>query len=215
MAKWQRMWDGQDNQEVGLEAAILERKRNSSLVEQLSCAEDVTGLKPCTEAAGVRGQMTDDQRTDKDGLPPVSDVFEDLEVFKRAYRLSLEVHRASLEFPAIEQRALADQIRRASKSICANLAEGFGRQAASPAEFQRFVMMAMGSADEMRVWCRYCLDLGYIDEATWQTLARGVSRDRADAAGPAPKAWASRADLLTSDVCHLSSGPVAERSVGR
>ena len=38
--------------------------------------------------------------------------FEDLEVFRRAYRVSLEVHRASLEFPAIEQRALADQIRR-------------------------------------------------------------------------------------------------------
>jgi hypothetical protein len=53
------MWDGQDNQEVGLEAAILERKRNSSLVEQLSRAEDVTGLKPCTEAAGVRCQMSD------------------------------------------------------------------------------------------------------------------------------------------------------------
>ena len=51
---------------------------------------------------------------------------EDLEVFRRAYRVSLEVHRASLEFPRIEQFALADQIRRASKSICANLAEGFG-----------------------------------------------------------------------------------------
>jgi four helix bundle protein len=29
--------------------------------------------------------------------------------------------------------------------------------------------MALGSADEMRVWSRYCLDLGYIDEATWQS----------------------------------------------
>ena len=53
--------------------------------------------------------------------------FEDLDVFRRAYRVSLEVHRASLDFPRIEQWALADQIRRASKSICANLAEGFGR----------------------------------------------------------------------------------------
>ena len=61
--------------------------------------------------------------------------FEDLEVFRRAYRVSLEVHRASLEFPAIEQRALADQIRRASKSICANLAEGFGRQLVSNRSF--------------------------------------------------------------------------------
>src|SRR5271166_2225357 len=55
---------------------------------------------------------------------------EDLEVFRRACRLSLEVHRARLEFPRIEQWALADQVRRASKSICANLAEGFGRAAA-------------------------------------------------------------------------------------
>ena len=58
MAKWERMWDGQNNQEVGLEAAILERKRNSSLVEQLSCAENVPGLKPCTEAAGFRCQLS-------------------------------------------------------------------------------------------------------------------------------------------------------------
>jgi hypothetical protein len=44
------MWEGIDSQEVGLEAAILERKRNSSLVES-ACAEDLTGLKLCTEAA--------------------------------------------------------------------------------------------------------------------------------------------------------------------
>jgi four helix bundle protein len=96
---------------------------------------------------------------------PIS--FEHLDVFKRAYRMSLEVHRASLKFPDIEQRALADQIRRASKSICANIAEGFGKQAQSKAEFRRFIGMALGSADEMRMWVRYCLDLGYVDEASW------------------------------------------------
>ena len=94
--------------------------------------------------------------------------FEDLEVFKRAYRISLEVHKQSLELPSLEQRALADQIRRASKSICANIAEGFGKQAQSKAEFKRFILMSMGSADEMRVWIRYCFDLGYIDQSTWQ-----------------------------------------------
>ena len=94
--------------------------------------------------------------------------FEDLEVFQRAYRVSLDVHRRSLSFPAIEQRALADQLRRASKSIAANLAEGYSKQKRSKAEFRRFVQMAMGSADEMRVWIRYCLDLEYIDEETWR-----------------------------------------------
>ncbi len=44
------MWDCPDSQEVGLEAAILERVRNSSLVEW-SCADNVTGLKHSTEAA--------------------------------------------------------------------------------------------------------------------------------------------------------------------
>jgi four helix bundle protein len=104
---------------------------------------------------------------------------EDLEVFQRAYRLSLEVHRASLEFPRIEQWALADQVRRASKSICANLAEGFGRQRLSKPEFRRFVMMALGSADEMQVWTIYCRDLGYIDERTadrWRGEYREIAR---------------------------------------
>ena len=94
--------------------------------------------------------------------------FEDLEVFQKAYRISLEIHRRSLEFPKIEQRSLADQVRRASKSICANLAEGFGKQRYSSAEFKRFIMMAIGSSDEMRVWLRYCLDLGYLREEEWR-----------------------------------------------
>jgi four helix bundle protein len=96
------------------------------------------------------------------------EAFEDLDVFRRAYRLSLDVHRKSLEFPPLEQRALADQLRRSSKSICANIAEGFSRQGRSAAEFKRFLGMAMGSADEMRVWLRYCLDLGYVDAETWR-----------------------------------------------
>jgi four helix bundle protein len=94
--------------------------------------------------------------------------FEDLDVFQRAYRLSLDVHRKSLGFPPIEQRALGDQLRRASKSICANIAEGFAKQGRSAAEFKRYLPMAMGSSDEMRVWVRYGLDLGYIDEPTWR-----------------------------------------------
>ena len=88
--------------------------------------------------------------------------FEDLEVFRRAYALSLEVHKRSLDFPRIEQWALADQVRRASKSICANIAEGFGKQRQSRTEFHRFLLMAIGSADEMQVWTMYCRDLSYV-----------------------------------------------------
>ncbi len=44
------MWDDQDSQDVGLEAATIERVRNSLLVEPF-CADNVRGLKPVTEAA--------------------------------------------------------------------------------------------------------------------------------------------------------------------
>ena len=88
--------------------------------------------------------------------------FEDLDVYQRSYKAALEIHKASLNFPKIEQYALADQVRRASKSICANLAEGFARQRSSSADFRRFVVLAIGSGDEMKVWLSFCLDLGYM-----------------------------------------------------
>ena len=109
----------------------------------------------------------------------VASTFEDLQVFQRAYRVSLDVHRASLQFPAVEQHVLADQIRRASKSICANIAEGFGKQRRSSAEFRRYLLMAIGSADEMRVWLRYCSDLKYVDQETcgrWRDEYRQIAR---------------------------------------
>ena len=105
--------------------------------------------------------------------------FDDLDVYRRAYAVSLEIHRSSLQFPKIEQAVLADQVRRASKSICANIAEGFGRQRQSRAEYKRFLIMAIGSADEMQVWIRYARDLGYVDAETglrWTEEYRPVAR---------------------------------------
>ena len=110
----------------------------------------------------------------------VASSFEDLDVFRRAYGLSLDLHQASLQFPKIEQfHGLADQVRRASKSICANIAEGFGKQRRSSAEFKRYLLMAIGSADEMQVWAMYCADLGYVDRDTsgrWRDEYRQIAR---------------------------------------
>ncbi len=98
--------------------------------------------------------------------------FEDLEVYQRAYAVSLEIHRVSMEFPSREQYGMADQVRRASKSICANLAEGFAKQYHSKAEFRRYIVMAVGSSDEMRVWLHYLLDLSLISEDKWSVWNR-------------------------------------------
>ena len=122
----------------------------------------------------IRGREV--ETTEKSGVFS----FEDLEVFQRAYRISLDLHRASLQFPKIEQYGgLADQIRQASKSICGNIAEGFGKQRRSNAEFKRFLMMAIGSADEMQVWVKYCADLEYVDQKTcgqWRDEYRQIAR---------------------------------------
>ena len=107
------------------------------------------------------------------------DVWE-LEVFRRAYALSLAMHRASLAWPKIEQFAgVADQVRRASKSVCALLAEGAGRQARSDAEFRRYLVMALGSVEEAKLWCSYACDLGYATAgiaALWQAECGEIAR---------------------------------------
>ena len=106
--------------------------------------------------------------------PSIKD-FTDLVVYQKAYEKSLEIHRETMKYPEHEQYELGRQMRRASKGICANIAEGFGKQNISKPEFKRFLLMAMGSADEMRVWARYSLDLGHIDEARWSDWNKSYS----------------------------------------
>ncbi|TPL70064.1 four helix bundle protein [Mesorhizobium sp. B2-4-1] len=89
----------------------------------------------------------------------------DLDVYRHAYGVSLDVHKATLVFPKMEQYGLADQMRRSSKAICANLAEGFAKQTHSRPEFARFISMAMGSCSEVETWISYAFDLGYITHA--------------------------------------------------
>ncbi len=105
---------------------------------------------------------------------------DDLEVFRRAYEASLEVHRVSRGWPRAEQYGgVADQLRRSSKSICALLAEGVGRQRSSDAEFRRYCVMALGSADETGLWLRYARDLDFLAEeafAHWCEEYRVIAR---------------------------------------
>lgn len=107
----------------------------------------------------------------------------DLHVFRKAYETALEAHRIALTFPKYEQYDLASQLRRSGKSICANLIEGRGRQQGSNAEFRRFVLIALGSADESALWCRFARDLGYVSredcdrlEQQFTEIARMLNR---------------------------------------
>ncbi len=86
-----------------------------------------------------------------------------LDVYQKSYQLALEVHKLSLGFPKLEQYELASQLRRSSKSIPGNIAEGMGKQDTA-ADVRRYIKIAVGSCDETRVWLQFAKDLGYLDE---------------------------------------------------
>ncbi len=74
--------------------------------------------------------------------------FLDLEVYKESFQLSLEIEELLKTYPASEKFLLADQMRRASRSIPAQLAEGYARRE-SIKDFQRYIRDCIGESNEM------------------------------------------------------------------
>ena len=88
--------------------------------------------------------------------------YDDLEVYKKSYESALEAYALSKKLPKEETYGLMSQVRRASLSIPLNIAEGYGKRD-SNAEFKRFLKMAKGSCDEMKVLIDFMKDLGFIN----------------------------------------------------
>ncbi len=88
--------------------------------------------------------------------------YKDLLVYQQAYRAALMVSKLTRSFPRSEQFELAQQMRRAARSIPANIAEGWARRE-SAAEFRRFLQMSIGSCEEIRVWLDFGRDEGYLN----------------------------------------------------
>jgi four helix bundle protein len=98
--------------------------------------------------------------------------YRDLNVFNEAYRVALELHHITKErFPQHEQMELGSQLRRASKSIALNIAEGYGKSALSKREYIKYLSIAMGSADEVAVELCFSRDLGYLQEEEYKVIA--------------------------------------------
>lgn len=73
--------------------------------------------------------------------------YRDLEVYQLSYRLAREVHEMTLKLPQYEMYEQGSQVRRSSKSIKDNIAEGYGRRRYKD-EFIRFLIFAHASCDE-------------------------------------------------------------------
>jgi four helix bundle protein len=86
--------------------------------------------------------------------------YRDLKVFQLAYRLTIRIFRESKRFPVEERYSLTDQIRRASRSIAANIAEGY-RKRQYPNAFVSKLADADGECAETQVWVDVARDCGY------------------------------------------------------
>ncbi|MFH1369813.1 MAG: four helix bundle protein [Planctomycetota bacterium] len=73
--------------------------------------------------------------------------YKDLDIYKKAHKLAVEVHQMSLKLPKFEMYEEGGQIRRSSKSIKSNIVEGFGRRKYKQ-EFLKFLIYSLASCDE-------------------------------------------------------------------
>lgn len=103
-----------------------------------------------------------------------SKTFQDLIVWQKAHSLVLDIYTITKGFPKEELYALTSQIRRASVSIPANIAEGFGR--ASLMEKIRFYNFAQGSLSEVKYFLILIKDLQYYDTTGVKEKAEEVGR---------------------------------------
>jgi four helix bundle protein len=120
--------------------------------------------KPMTEDTGLR---TEDRKPIKS--------YRDLEVYRLAYSSAMEVFRATKTMPMEERFSLSDQIRRASRSVCANISEGWAQRRYEN-KFKNRLSDAEGSASETQTWLDFAKDCGYFKPEFHKRMAANYDR---------------------------------------
>ncbi|MGI8566594.1 MAG: four helix bundle protein [Pyrinomonadaceae bacterium] len=95
----------------------------------------------------------------------------DLKVYQLAYRLAMEIFQESKTFPKEERYSLSDQIRRSSRSVTANIAEGF-RKRQYPNMFVSKLADSDAEATETQVWLDFAHDCSYITSERYEQLTK-------------------------------------------
>ena len=96
----------------------------------------------------------------------------DLKVYQQAYKLAMDIYNTSKRFPKEEKYSLTDQMRRSSRSVAANIAEGF-RKRQYPKMFVSKLADADGEAAETQVWLDFARDCEYMSPKLQAELTKG------------------------------------------
>ncbi len=95
--------------------------------------------------------------------------FRDLEVYQKAFKASMRIFEITKGFPAEEKFSLIDQIRRSSRSVCSNIAEGWKKRK-YVAVFKNKLTDAMQEASETQCWLEFSQACKYIEETSFKEL---------------------------------------------
>jgi four helix bundle protein len=94
----------------------------------------------------------------------------ELRVYQLAFESAAQIHEVTKSFPSEEKYSLTDQIRRSSRSVCANIAEAWRRRK-YPKNFVSKLTDSDTEATETSVWLDFALHFGYITEEQFTILS--------------------------------------------
>jgi four helix bundle protein len=97
------------------------------------------------------------------------DHFRDLVVYKRAFDAAMIIFELTKKFPVDEKYSLTDQVRRSSRSVCANLAEGWRKRHYS-AVFKNKITDSMMEASETQCWLEFAIACNYLEKSAFNYL---------------------------------------------
>jgi four helix bundle protein len=101
--------------------------------------------------------------------------YEELDVYKIAFKSAMLIFQFSETFPKWERYSLTDQVRRSSRSVCANIAEAFYRRR-YPKNFSAHLSDSIAEAAETRVWINFAVGCGYLSKKQADSLLKEYSR---------------------------------------
>jgi four helix bundle protein len=93
----------------------------------------------------------------------------ELDVYSRAFEAAMQIFGLSQSFPSVERYSLTDQMRRSSRSVCANIAEAW-RKRRYVAAFVSKLSDAEAESAETQVWLQFSVKCGYVQRATAASL---------------------------------------------
>ena len=96
--------------------------------------------------------------------------FKDLEVYRMSYDLAMEIFNISRKFPKEEIYSLTSQIVSSSRSVTANISEGWAKREYENV-FKQHLITSLGSSTETQTWLDFAKDYGYITEKEHERLS--------------------------------------------